>query len=235
MTTYTVQDGDTWDSIAQDHEIETSWLMLGNALDPDASPAPDPPAAGANVTIPGDPPDHPIAPGNANALDLGSGGVDVLRLRLHDCLATPMTNVRYLVACGDAERTGTSADGWVTAAYPTGVCTIVRVEWGAPDDALPHPYAGDFSVDCDADDPLECASARLGNLGYIGDLAEAVARFQYDYGIDDDGLNDDGSLPDATRSALDSLFGGDCDATPAGPSDDQGSWTPDPVPTDADM
>jgi hypothetical protein len=163
-----------------------------------------------------------------------------MRLRLHDSTPKPMTNVRYRVQVNGLEREGVSADGWVTAAFPAGQCSKVHVDWGAPADGAEHPYSQDFSVDCGGEHEPERTIARLQNLGYRTDLplADIIFCFQHDHGLDDFGLSDDGSLPEATKAALDRIFGPDCDATRTSPPSTLGAqeqWTGDRVPTVEDM
>jgi LysM repeat protein len=92
---YQVVDGDTWDSIAQASNTPVSWLMMSNGQDPDASPPPSDPDVGSVIQIPDPPPSYSVAPGNSNSLDLGPGGMDSVRIRLHDDTPSPMQNVRY--------------------------------------------------------------------------------------------------------------------------------------------
>lgn len=215
MRTYTAVDGDTWESIAEAFETPLSWLMVSNGVDPNADPPPDDPVTGTDVTIPGDPPGHAVAPENDNTLDLGPGGVTVLRIRLHDEMPSPMTNVRYAATFAGLTRQGVSDDGWITLAFPAGVCAAVDLQWGAPDADSDHPYRLNLVADCSAGTVEDQAVAQLTNLGYdtANDLLGSVRSFQLQYGVDEDGLDDDGAVPAATKAALDDIFGGECDAT----------------------
>jgi hypothetical protein len=148
MREYTVQDGDTWDSIAETQGMVKSWLILGNALDPNASPPPEDPAAGSTVTIPDDPPGASVAPGNSSAVDVGDGGLHALKLELHDDAAEVMTDVLFSLTFQGATRTERSADGWVRVAYASGTCAAIELKWGAPDESSEHPYQTTIATDC---------------------------------------------------------------------------------------
>jgi LysM domain len=216
VDTYEVVEGDTWDSIAEALETPASWIMLNNGLDPNGDPPPADPDAGTVLKIPADPPGHSIAPENNNSLELGPGGLDSVRIRLHDDTPSPMTNVRYAADYEGGSSEGVSDDGWLTLYFPSGVCATVDLRWGAPDEGAEHPYRTVLVTDCSAGSDEDQAIARLNNLGYdaTNDLLSAVRSFQYQYGVvDEDGLNDDGSIPSATQGALDGIFGDDCDAT----------------------
>jgi LysM repeat protein len=215
VLTHEVVDGDTWESIAQAYETPASWLMMNNGVDPNGDPPPDDPEAGTVLNIPPDPPDHCIAPENSNSLELGPGGLASVRIRLHDDTPSPMTDVRYAATCQGGSSQGVSDDGWVTLYFPAGACATVDLQWGAPDEDSDHPYRTVLVTDCFAGTVEDQAIAQLINLGYdaANDLPGAVRSFQVDYGVDEDGLNDDGSLREGTQAALDDIFGGDCDAT----------------------
>jgi hypothetical protein len=208
MQMYTVAAGDTWDSIATANEMPTSWLLLGNGHDPNASPAAEAPEEGTDIVIPPSPPDHPVAPENSNALDLGAGGLETIRLRLHDHEPGALGGVRYSATSAMGPTSGTSdGDGWITIVYPAGTCATITVQWGAADGDSPHPYQAEIVVDCFTGGDEATTIARLNNLGFDAtDLPAAVSAFQIAYGVDEDELNDDGTLPDATKAALDAVY-----------------------------
>jgi hypothetical protein len=213
MPDHTVVAGETWDSMAETFGVPTSWLLLCNGYDPNDPP--DPPEEGSTVKVAAEPPDHAIAPGNDHSLDLGDGGLDQVRIRLHDASAAPMSNVRYTVHHAGGDDTGVSDDGWITVVVPSGLCESIDVEWGAEDDDSEHPYRLSVMTGCSEDTDSDWAAARLNNLGYdTSQGLEAAARsFQADYGLDDAGLADDGSLLSQTASALSQIFDDDCDAS----------------------
>ncbi len=73
-----VNEGDTWESIAADHSVPVTSLLLANGIDPNASP--DPPATGSTVLLPDDPPDICVAPGHDHSLDTGGGATLWVRI-----------------------------------------------------------------------------------------------------------------------------------------------------------
>ncbi len=209
MAMYTVVSGDRGGAVAAAQEMPTSWLLLGNGHDPNASPPADDPPEGTEISIPPNPPDHPIAPENSNALDLGAGGLETIRMRLHDQVPAFMGGCRYSATSAMGPTSGTSdPDGWITICYPAGTCSTVAVQWGAPDDDSPHPYQANIVVDCFEGADADQTFARLNNLGYepATDLSLAVSAFQIAYGVDEEPMNDDGTLPDATKAALDAAY-----------------------------
>ena len=215
MATYTTIEGDTWDTIATSNNVPTSWVLLSNGLDPDADPPPSDPLPGTVVNVPLAPPAASIAPSNACTVDAGPGGLDVVRIRLHDDTPSPLTNVRYSLRYEGGAQDGTSPDGWVTVAFPAEQCATVELSWGAPDDQSDHPYQTVLFSDSMTGADEELTIARLNNLGYnaTASLANAMSRFQYDYGIDQSDLGDDGEVPSATKAALDQIFAGEYDAS----------------------
>lgn len=143
-----------------------------------------------------------------------------MRVRLHDSSHTPMPEgTPYRVTMmGDASATLKALkDGWVEIQLPKNACpNRILLEWGTLDNAGKFPYALDLYVDCNAgDDDDALAHARLSNLGYYipadGSLEEPVLQFQYDYGIDEHGL-ESGRLPDRTKEKLRQIYLTDCDA-----------------------
>jgi hypothetical protein len=222
VASYQVVDGDTWDSIAQAFDTPTSWLMMNNGQDPDGDPPPSDPDVGSVINIPDPPPSCSVAPGNTNSVDLGSGGMDTVRIRLHDDTPAPMQNVRYSARFGGQNMNAVSEDGWVTISFPSGICATVDLRWGAPDDDSDHPYQTVLVTDCTAGCSDDQAMAMLENLGYLAtaNRLNAVTCFQRDYGLSEWGLADDGTVPTATMGALKSIFTGEYDASQPPPGGD---------------
>lgn len=80
MQTVEVVDGDTWDSIATANGVTLASLLSANGIDPDSSP--DAPEVGALVPLPDDPPEHCVAPGHDQSLEVQGGSVAWIRLAL---------------------------------------------------------------------------------------------------------------------------------------------------------
>jgi LysM domain len=68
MATVTIQDQDTWDSIAADHAVPLSMLLLANGIDPDSTP--ETLQAGSTIRLPDAPPDLCVAPDHDHVTDI---------------------------------------------------------------------------------------------------------------------------------------------------------------------
>jgi hypothetical protein len=137
-----------------------------------------------------------------------------IHILLHDGHPQPMRNVRYSHIRQGIRQNAFSTDGWVHLPLPP-ACERIEILWGAESEDADHPYHMLIATDCSSGSKQEQGIARLDNLGYNAsiNLIGAVSRFQQDYSVGEDGLTDDGAIPDGTLDALSAIYDGDCDAT----------------------
>ena len=248
MTTVTVNEGDTWDSIATANAVPLSWLLLENGLDPNASNAD--PTPGSLVNIPEGPAVSDVAAGHCNSVHIGPSGVRTVKIRLHDANSVPMTNAYYWVLYpGGGNVRGTTTDGWVSVTYQKHeVSSDVWIGWGIKK-TIGLGTGTEYSTTVktvpltspDADTQL---AARLSCHGYrnVADLAKAATWYLADYGflLDvDAGFGPGKYVQGDAKAKLDDIFGGSFDAslpdiflshpTPAAPSTVTASGDPDTV------
>ncbi|MBN2192521.1 MAG: OmpA family protein [Polyangiaceae bacterium] len=161
--------------------------------------------------------------------DLGIGG-RVLKVRLHDRTPKPLDAVPYWVNIGTT-RVGPrmSVDGWAEIVLPEAECpATVLLEWGTTPEGSPDEFAYSREIvpDCalpadgEEDDATSqrLARSRLQNLGYdcSTDLSfrTAVLLFQFDYELEELGLDDADQFRPQTLARLREIYAEECDATP---------------------
>ncbi len=221
MKTVTVDDGDTWDSIAAANETPLGWLLLQNGLHPNAShPQPLP---GSIVNIPDGPAASDIAAGHCNTVKLGPSGLRTVKIRLHDSASVPMTKANYWVLYpGGGNVRGTTTDGWVSVTYPKSEHGDVWIGWGLRKTigwGSGTEYTSSVSPDALASsDPDVQLKARLYCLGYRTDcaLTKPATWYLADYGFlktVDTTFGPGKYVQGAAKSKLDDMFGGSFDAS----------------------
>lgn len=135
-----------------------------------------------------------------------------LRIRLHNHMATPMTNVQYKLVIGETIVEDFSKDGWIVVEYPDNADPKCRVEWGDRFEDGTYPYKMEVVLDCSNGDEKQQAIGKLHNLGYLIDSSDQneyeriVKEFQANYHIKEKGLLPTGSLPPKTKTKLWSIY-----------------------------
>jgi hypothetical protein len=126
MATWSVNSGDTWQSIASGANIPLARLLLANGCDPSAIPELQ---AGSQLVLDTSPPVCSVAAANTNTVS--APHIHKLAIQVHDDDGNVMTAVPYRVSFFGNTICATSPDGWVTIAYPYGTCAAVDLSWGA--------------------------------------------------------------------------------------------------------
>ena len=137
------------------------------------------------------------------------------RIRLHDAAGNPLPGVVYQVltpGCQTDERK-TDGEGWAYISSTSSPPDTVDVQWDKLDNGA-FLYSRSLHVDCGVGPTNEAGKLRLHNLAYTGDLAQAVDRFQLDYGLARTPPTGGGTIDDVTLGKLDEIFAQrGCDAT----------------------
>jgi hypothetical protein len=127
MATWSVNSGDTWQSIASGANIPLARLLLANGCDASAIPELQ---SGSQLVLDTSPPVCSVAAANTNTVS--APHVHKLAIQVHDDDGNVMTAVPYRVSFFGHTICATSPDGWVTIAYLYGTCAAVGLSWGAP-------------------------------------------------------------------------------------------------------
>ncbi|GEL71094.1 peptidoglycan-binding protein [Myxococcus virescens] len=193
--TYTAQAGDCVSSIAHAHNLSPQrvWEAPENESLRRERTSPHVLKPGDTVTLPDkEIRQVPCATGRTHTFRL-KGIPERFRLRLHEDGA-PRTKVPYRLVIGDVTHEGeTNAQGLIECGIPPGA-REATLEVGGEEYTLSLGTLQPVSTE-------EGLRARLVNLGFLEDesseedaLAEAVARFQAEYGLMPSGTVDEQTL-----------------------------------------
>lgn len=146
---------------------------------------------------------------------------ELFLVRLHDDSVRPIVGqVPYRATLDQRSPIASvSPDGWARIRIPKGERPRrLHLEWGkAAERGAPYPFGQDIVIEWSQGTDKEQVVARLNNIAYRiendGELDQAVVQFQSDYGIAEQGLLADGTLPTATGTKLNQIYSDPCDAT----------------------